>query len=188
MSTQIKNVLKTDSKAYGVSRINIYCGSLFKVVHCTTKHLLHSLNVRRWPPGTCCHPHGREEEAGGTFPSLHVHELAKKSKLVMLRCSYTQHPAQGQLLPLWWDFLWTSGRSGRSRGQGQQVLSTVLCFQSGCRVVCTSWTFHPHQTAAALGGLGTPGSLELPLGHTSGLLLVNGRHVALLKCFSQCFE
>lgn len=110
MSTQIKNVLKTDSKAYGVSGINIHYGSLFKVVHCTTKHPLHSLNIRWWPPGTCCHPHGREEKAGDTFPSLHVHDLAQKSKLVMLQCNYTQHPTQEQLLPLWWDFLWTSVR------------------------------------------------------------------------------
>lgn len=131
MSTQIKNVLKTDSKAYGVSRINIHYRSPCKVVHCRTKHFLLSLNISWWPAGTCCHLHGTEEKAGGTFPSPRVRSLAQNSELLMLRCSYALHTAQGKLLPLWWHFLWTS-----ARGEKWPFLRTGV--QMFCAPCCAS--------------------------------------------------
>lgn len=126
-----KIVLKTVSKSYGVSGISIHYGSICKVVHCTTKELLHSLNIIWWVAGTCCHPQRRAEKSGGTFPSLCVHGLAQKCELWH---SYT--------------FIQTSSGLQRERSsplcrQGckycANILCTRLCLESCCKVACTSW-------------------------------------------------
>lgn len=142
MSAQTnKIVLKTVSKAYrasGISihygstfRISIPCGSIFRVVCCTTGELLHSLSMGWWVAGSCCHLWRRAEKAGGTFPSPCVHGLAQ-------RCE------------LWHSYMFIQTSSGLERERSgplcrqgckycANILCTRLCLESCCKVSCTNW-------------------------------------------------
>lgn len=189
MSAQIKNVLKTDSKAYGVSGINIHYGSLCKVVRCTTKHLLHSLNISWWPAGTFCHLHRREEKARGTFSSLlyiawhrsgSYWRWGAATHCLWPRASFCHYGVTS------FGLLW-EGRSGPSCGQGckysgRYAVGWVL-LQSGLQQLgqppppgwgSTGWTGHTGAPGAAPGTHLSSSSCE--------------SRVALLKCFSWGFE
>lgn len=103
-----------------------------------------------------------------TWPGTEVRAI---DAAVQLRAAYGSGQASSTTARLPLDFC-ERGEAAIPADKDASILRTVLCVESCCRAVGTSWAIRPRQTAAALDGLGTLGCLELPLGHTLGLRLV----------------